>query len=202
MGSSNCNKSPATVLNEAIEGGISFFQFREKGYGALVGEEKLALAKQLQQICRNHNIPFIVNDDVELAIQINADGVHIGQEDGSIAEVKKKIGDKILGVSVHSYQEAITAIQEGADYFGTGPIFPTKTKEDTQSSQGTKLIELLRHEGVQTPIVGIGGINQLNASTVIRAGADGVSVISAISLADSPLEAARALKKSVMEGRK
>jgi thiamine-phosphate pyrophosphorylase len=136
MGSTNCVKNPAAVLNEAISGGITLFQFREKGEGAFTGSEKYALAQMLQTICREHQIPFIVNDDIELAVTIDADGVHIGQEDETVKTVRTKIGaDKILGVSVHSTEEALTAIQDGADYFGIGPVFPTKTKADAKPSR-------------------------------------------------------------------
>ncbi|MDQ0971083.1 thiamine-phosphate pyrophosphorylase [Neobacillus niacini] len=201
MGSPNCKDNPARVLQEAIEGGITLFQFREKGTGALTGNAKVDLAKELQQICREHEIPFIINDDIDLALELNADGVHIGQEDQPVAEVRKKIGqDKIIGVSVHSYDEAMNALEGGADYFGIGPVFPTKTKEDTKPSNGTKLIEELRDRGVSIPIVGIGGITAENAGSVIQAGADGVSVITAISHADSVTEAAKNLKRMVFEG--
>jgi thiamine-phosphate pyrophosphorylase len=199
MGSPNCKVSPALVLREAIEGGITLFQLREKGVGALTGDKKVDLAKELQQICREHHIPFIINDDIELAIALNADGVHIGQEDEPIEEVRKKIGtDKIIGVSVHSYDEAITALEGGADYFGIGPVFPTKTKQDAKPSNGTKLIEELRERGLEIPIVGIGGITAENAESVMKAGADGVSVITAISHAESVIEASRNLRNSVI----
>jgi thiamine-phosphate pyrophosphorylase len=198
MGSPNCKDNPITVLKEAIEGGITLFQFREKGTGALTDFRKYELAKELQQVCRERQIPFIINDDIGLAIALNADGVHIGQEDEPIEEVRKKMGtNKIIGVSVHSYDEAITALEGGADYFGIGPVFPTKTKEDAKPSNGTKLIEELRDRGLTIPIVGIGGINAENAETVIQAGADGVSVITAISHAPSVTDAANALRKSV-----
>ena len=200
MGSPNCKDNPAQVLQEAIEGGITLFQFREKGIGALTDDKKVELAKELQQICRDQRIPFIINDDIELAIALNADGVHIGQDDEPIEEVKKKIGsDKIIGVSVHSYDEAMTALEGRADYFGIGPVFPTSTKEDAKPSNGTKLIEELRARGVTIPIVGIGGITAKTARSVIQAGADGVSVITAISHADSVTEAAKALRKSVLD---
>jgi thiamine-phosphate pyrophosphorylase len=198
MGSTNCLKEPAKVLKEAIAGGITLFQFREKGDGALIGPKKHALAKELQSICREHQIPFIVNDDIELAVAINADGVHIGQEDARVRTVREKIGEKrILGVSVHSPEEAMAAKNEGADYFGIGPVFPTKTKADAKPSRGTTLIEALRKDGWEIPIVGIGGITIENARSVVEAGADGVSVITAISHANSPMEAARVLRKSV-----
>ena len=198
MGSPNCLKDPKEVLKEAIAGGITFFQFREKGKGALMGEKKLTLAKELQSICREHHIPFIVNDDIELAITLDADGVHIGQEDEPVQTVRNKIGpDKILGVSVHSEEEAQNAIDGGADYFGIGPVFPTITKEDAKPSRGTTLIEALRSQGCSTPIVGIGGITIQNAASVVKAGADGVSIITAISHAEYPEEAARALRKNI-----
>ncbi|PFP25868.1 thiamine phosphate synthase [Bacillus sp. AFS073361] len=199
MGSNNCLKEPVEVLKEAISGGITLFQFREKGESARTGSEKYALAKELQTLCRNHQIPFIVNDDIDLAVEIDADGVHIGQEDESVKMVREKIGaNKILGVSVHTTEEAMAAIQEGADYFGIGPVFPTRTKADAKPSRGTTLIEKLRNEGCEMPIVGIGGITIQNARSVIDAGADGVSVITAISQAESPVEAAKALRNSVM----
>ncbi|MEH7111326.1 thiamine phosphate synthase [Neobacillus niacini] len=198
MGSTNCKENPAQVLRYAIEGGITLFQFREKGNGALTGDKKVELAKELQQICKEHRIPFIVNDDINLAIALNADGVHIGQEDEPIEVVRKKLGDKIIGVSVHSDDEAMTALAGGADYFGIGPIFPTRTKEDAKPSNGTKLIEELRARGVTLPIVGIGGITAETAGSVIQAGADGVSVITAISHADSVTEAAKELRNSVL----
>jgi thiamine-phosphate pyrophosphorylase len=197
MGSPNCRQEPAEVLKEAIAGGITIFQFREKGEGALKGAEKYALAKQLQTICKEHKIPFIVNDDIDLAIEIGADGVHVGQEDEPVKTVRERIGDKILGVSVHTEEEAITAIQGGADYFGIGPIFPTTTKEDAKPAKGPVLIQELRQKGYTIPIVGIGGITIDNAASVVEAGADGVSIITAISHAESPREAARALRKNV-----
>jgi thiamine-phosphate pyrophosphorylase len=197
MGSPNCRQEPAEVLKKAIAGGITIFQFREKGEGALKGAEKYALAKQLQSICKEHQIPFIVNDDIDLAIEIGADGVHVGQEDEPVKTVRERIGDKILGVSVHTEEEAITAIQGGADYFGIGPIFPTTTKEDAKPAKGPVLIQELRQKGYTIPIVGIGGITIDNAASVVEAGADGVSIITAISHAESPREAARALRKNV-----
>jgi len=199
MGSPNCRQEPVEVLKEAIAGGITFFQFREKGNGALKDAEKYALAKQLQNICKINQIPFIVNDDIELAIKIGADGVHIGQEDEPVQVVRNKIGNKILGVSVHTEEEAIAAIRGGADYFGIGPIFPTTTKEDAKPVRGPVLIQELRQKGYTIPIVGIGGITVENAASVVKAGADGVSVITAISQAASPGEAAKALRKKIDE---
>ncbi|MDF2947585.1 MAG: thiE [Bacillales bacterium] len=198
MGSNNCNDLPEKVLQEAIDGGITLFQYREKGKGSLVGKNKLELARRLQNICKQKNIPFLVNDDIDLALEINADGVHIGQEDTAADVVRKHIGrGKILGVSVHNIDEAKKAILDGADYLGLGPIFSTKTKEDANDPQGFKFIKELRDKGIKTPIVGIGGITETNAREVILAGADGISVITAITEANSIKVATKSLAKQV-----
>ncbi|MFC0273856.1 thiamine phosphate synthase [Metabacillus herbersteinensis] len=196
MGSQNCKLNPEEVLIKAIEAGITQFQFREKGENSLKGRDKIEFAKKLQTICKKHKIPFIVNDDIELAIALDADGVHIGQDDESAEIVRQKIGDKILGVSTHSIEEVEKAILEGADYLGIGPVFHTKTKKDAKSVQGTELIERVRDKGIQIPIVGIGGITAHNAASVIKGGADGVSVVSAISMSDEPYESAGELRKA------
>ncbi|WP_438349521.1 thiamine phosphate synthase [Paenibacillus sp. FA6] len=191
MGSINCLKSPVEVLSEAITGGITLFQFREKGPGALMGQAKLELAKKLQKLCWEHNIPFIINDDISLAIAIGADGVHIGQDDEPASSMRARLGpNAIIGVSAHTLEEAQQALLDGANYLGIGPIFPTQSKDDAKEVQGTSLIEELRAKGIQIPLVGIGGIKIDNAASVIHAGADGVSVISAIAGADSVRDAA------------
>ncbi|WP_226645258.1 thiamine phosphate synthase [Mesobacillus subterraneus] len=195
-GSTNCFKDPVKVLEEAIRGGITIFQYREKGEGCLEKIEKLELGKKLQRLCLDNGIPFIVNDDIELALKLDADGVHIGQEDEDTVQVRRKIGNKILGVSVHNLEEAEKAKLAGADYFGVGPIFPTATKKNTRAVQGTVFLEQLKDFGV--PIVGIGGINADNAGAVMAAGADGVSVITAISQAEDVKAAAVRLKEKVL----
>ncbi len=197
MGSNNCCKDPLQVMKEALDGGITIFQYREKGEGALMGEERYAFAKQLQSLCKEYNVPFIVNDDVELALELDADGVHVGQDDEGIKTVREKMGDKIIGVSAHTIEEARFAIENGADYLGVGPIFPTNTKKDAKAVQGTEGLRFFRESGVEVPIVGIGGITIENAASVIEAGADGVSVISAISLADSPYNSTKKLAELV-----
>jgi thiamine-phosphate pyrophosphorylase len=181
MGSYNCDKHPALVLEEALLGGVTMFQFREKGMEGLEGDAKVELAHELQRLCRKHGVPFIVNDDVELALLMNADGVHIGQEDEPIEKVRQKIGNKILGVSSHDVNEARLALDSGADYLGVGPMFPTNTKNNCREVRGPKIIQLIRTNGIDIPLVGIGGIHYSNASQVLEAGADGVAVISAIS---------------------
>ncbi|OQP07327.1 thiamine-phosphate diphosphorylase [Geobacillus sp. 46C-IIa] len=201
MGSQNSERPAADVLKEALDGGVTLFQFREKGANALKGAEKEALARQLQRLCRAYGVPLIVNDDVELAIAIDADGVHVGQDDEDARRVREKIGDKILGVSAHNVEEARAAIEAGADYIGVGPIYPTHSKDDASEAQGPGVLRHLREQGIAIPIVAIGGITVDNATAVIEAGADGVSVISAIASAPAPKAAAAALAAAVRAAR-
>ncbi|WP_221176006.1 thiamine phosphate synthase [Brevibacillus fluminis] len=198
MGSVNCeNSSPEDVLRDAIAGGITLFQFREKGPRALEGTAKLELGRRLFRICHEHGIPFIVNDDVELMLALNADGLHIGQEDGSARAMRNRIGDKILGISAHNLSEARAALADGADYLGVGPMYETQTKPDIREVRGPEVIREIRGAGIACPIVGIGGITHGKAAPVIDAGADGVAVITAITQASAPLEAARNLRNEV-----
>ncbi|SEO02491.1 thiamine phosphate synthase [Paenibacillus sp. OV219] len=201
MGSNNCLKDPLLVLEEAIEGGITLFQFREKGTGALKGEAKVEIASRMRELCRWHGVPFIVNDDVELAITIDADGVHVGQEDEGAAAVRERIGGKLLGVSAYNVAEAEAAIRSGADYIGVGPLFTTQTKEDAKAASGLLVLAEMQGSDIRIPIVGIGGITAANAGEVIRAGADGVSFITAISHAEDPTGAARELLHAVQSVR-
>ncbi|MFK3903965.1 thiamine phosphate synthase [Bacillus safensis] len=198
MGTANTTRQPLNVVKEAIQGGITMFQFRDKGEKALQGEEKKQLARQIQALCQEANVPFIVNDDVQLAIDLDADGVHVGQEDTNAKDVRERIGNKILGVSTHNLDEVKQAMKDGADYVGMGPVYPTETKKDTRSVQGVSLITEVRRHGLQIPIVGIGGITYDNAAPVIQAGADGISIISAISQSADPKKAAEELKSLVV----
>ncbi|MDG5786049.1 thiamine phosphate synthase [Evansella sp. AB-P1] len=195
-GSTNVTISLPSVLQQAIDGGITLFQYREKGSSAFVGIEKEQLGLELITICKNNGIPFIMNDDVELALKLDADGVHIGQEDGNVEEIRKKIGDRILGVSAHNFEEAKAALEAGADYLGVGPVFPTTSKTDTSEVCGPQFIAELRELGIEAPIVAIGGISINNASEVVAGKADGLSVISAISSAEAPAIAAKELNKA------
>lgn len=197
MGSNNCIDNPVDVLEAAIAGGITLFQFREKGIGSMNGLEKIELAIKLQSICKRHAIPFIVNDDVDLAIEIDADGVHIGQEDENPIYVRERMGDRILGISVHNVLEAEKAVGHGADYVGVGPMYQTTTKKDIRDVKGPSIIAEIRNHAIHLPIVGIGGIQGGLVQHVIEAGADGVAVISAISQANQPQEATKKLLDEV-----
>ncbi|MFN2744706.1 MULTISPECIES: thiamine phosphate synthase [Bacillus] len=202
MGSNNTEKDPLTVIESALKGGATLFQFREKGKGALQGEDRKAFARQVQAICRKAGVPFIINDDVDLALELGADGVHIGQDDEKAADVRARIGDKILGVSAHTIEEVIKAEQDGADYIGAGPVYQTETKLDAKAVQGVKLISEIQRQGIEIPVVAIGGITIENCAPVIEAGADGISIISAISKAADPKAAAEALHAKVKSVKK
>ena len=183
MGSQNCNRDPVQILEEAIEGGVTAFQFREKGEGSLSGEDKLELGKQLRSICRNHRIPFFINDDIDLVELLDVDGIHVGQGDMSVKEIRKQFPDKVIGLSISNDQELKQNPIDLIDYVGAGAVFSTTTKEDAKNAVGLEWIQTLRNKYPTLPIVGIGGINSDNAQAVLEAGADGVSVISAITQA-------------------
>ncbi|WP_214753469.1 thiamine phosphate synthase [Exiguobacterium sp. s16] len=184
-------KDMLRTVEMALQCGVTCFQFREKGKEALYGDKKEAMARTLQALCRSYDVPFIINDDVELAARIDADGVHIGQDDAEAAIVRERIGpDKWLGVSVHTLEEVAAAI-EHADYVGIGPIYPTTSKEDAGAVNGTTLIRQVRAMYRELPIVGIGGILPEHVPMIRNDGADGVAVISAIASAPDVAMATR-----------
>ncbi|WII37186.1 thiamine phosphate synthase [Paenibacillus thiaminolyticus] len=195
MGSVNCRMDPVQVAEEALAGGVSVLQYREKGRGALIGDDKKRLGAELQAVCKRHGVPFIVNDDLELALELGADGIHIGQQDERADRVRSRIGDLMLGVSAHTAEEARLAIEQGADYLGIGPIYPTQSKEDALEAQGPSIIGDIRAAGINMPLVGIGGITLANAGAVLEAGADGIAVISALTGADDIRAAAASFRR-------
>ena len=198
MGSQNVSNNPLYVLEEALKGGITAFQFREKGEGALSGAEYLEFAKNCQFLCERYGVPFIVNDDLELAIHLDADGIHVGQDDIPVKKVREMIGGKWVGVSVHTLGEVEEAIKYGADYVGIGPIYPTNSKNDAKKPNGTRFLKEVAELHPELPIVGIGGITPDNMKPIIEAGADGVAVVSAIALSEYPLQAVELFKEQLV----
>ncbi|ADM71535.1 Thiamine-phosphate synthase [Paenibacillus polymyxa E681] len=198
LGSVNCLAEPGWVVQEALAGGATMVQFREKGLGALTGVPMFELARQLQDLCRHAGVPFIINDDVELALELDADGVHIGQDDESADSVRERIGNRVLGVSAHTIEEARRAILQGADYLGVGPIYPTISKDDAHAVQGPAILYEMRKAGIDVPIVGIGGITVDRVEEVARAGADGVAVISAVTQSEQVRGAVKELNKNMV----
>ncbi|MDM8100297.1 thiamine phosphate synthase [Oceanobacillus oncorhynchi] len=190
MGSQNCHRDPNAVLEEALAAGITAFQFREKGTGSLSGEKKLQLGRELRERCRAHDVPFFINDDIELAEELEVDGIHVGQDDMPVKEVRTRFSDKIIGLSISTQEELDRSPLELVDYIGVGPIFTTSTKEDSKQTVGLEWIHTIRAQFPNIPIVAIGGIQTENAHSAIEAGADGVSFITAVTEADDIKEAA------------
>lgn len=178
----------------ALKGGATMIQIREKD---LDENAFLKEAEQIQSLCAKYCVPFIVNDNVELAVKIGADGVHVGQSDMAAKDVRALIGkDKILGVSAQTVEQALEAQKCGADYLGTGAIFPTGSKDDAQVLGVQTLKEIC--SAVNIPVVAIGGISKDNILELKKSGIAGVSVISAI-FAQSDIVAATAELKSLAE---
>ena len=168
------------TIEEAIKGGVSVVQIREKTADTL---EFYNLALQVKEITTKYNVPLIINDRVDVALAIDADGVHVGQSDMPCDITRKLIGeDKILGVSAATIEEAKKAERDGADYIGTGAVFPTKTKDDAPSITKEDLKEIT--ESINIPTVAIGGITLENASQLKDTGIAGLSVVSAIMSSD------------------
>lgn len=184
------------VVAAAIEGGATLIQYREKNAST---RRMITEAAQLRDLCHQHGIPFIVNDRVDVALAVDADGVHVGQEDMPAAIARELIGDaKLLGVSAENLEQAHKAIKDGADYLGVGTIFQTATKSDAGKPIGLDNLEkIVRISSI--PIVAIGGINKSNAAEVIRSGANGIAVISAVVGADNIEQATRELIAIVLE---
>nr|WP_263315090.1 thiamine phosphate synthase [Mammaliicoccus sp. Marseille-Q6498] len=174
------NKDLYDVVEQALEAGITMFQFREKGPQSKSGIEKEQLAQSLLELCRRYEVPFIVNDDVDLAVKINADGIHVGQDDRRVSTFKDKFENKIIGLSVANMEEYSKSEISNVDYIGTGPIHSTTSKDDAGEEGGYNLISTLRRYDHHIPIVAIGGITEQDVVPLINAGANGVSVISAI----------------------
>lgn len=177
-------------VEEALRGGASCVQLREK---ALDEAALLEEAREIGALCRRHGVPFLVDDNVDVALACGADGVHVGQEDMAAGEVRRRIGDdRILGVSVHTVQEALKAVQDGADYLGVGAMFPTSTKADAEGVPKEELEAICR--AVDVPVVAIGGISRDNILQLACTGVAGVALVSAIFGARDILKACRELR--------
>lgn len=169
-------RSLTEVVKESLEGGATMIQLREKN---LEEGPFLEEAKELQALCREYKVPFIVNDNVDIALEMGADGIHVGQSDMEAGEVREKLGpDKILGVSAQTVDQAVLAEKRGADYLGVGAVFPTGSKDDAVEVDFDTLKAIC--EAVTIPVVAIGGITRDNVTQLSGSGICGVAVISAI----------------------
>jgi len=189
-------RSTAQVVEQALKGGAQVIQLREKKYSTA---KLIELGKQLRKLTLEYQATFIVNDRVDVALAVDADGVHLGQDDMPLADARKLLGTKkIIGISVDNLVEAKKAEKTGADYIGVGPIFPTNSKDDAAAPLGLDTLKDIA-QNITIPIVAIGGINTTNVSQVIKAGADAISVISAIVSAADIEKAARILANIISQ---
>lgn len=181
----------ADVVEEAIKAGVTFLQLREKN---LEYDAFLQLAKEIKCVTDKYKIPYVINDNVQVAMAAGADGVHVGQGDMAAKDVRKIIGpDKILGVSAQTVEQAVLAEESGADYIGVGSVFPTSTKLDAEAVSLETLKEICK--AVSIPVVAIGGINKDNAIKLAGSGIDGIAVVSAIFAQENITAAARELRE-------
>lgn len=187
--------SLAEAVRQSLDGGVTFVQLREKHLGR---EEFAAEALTLKALCAEYGVPFVINDDVELAAEVDADGVHVGQSDMAAGDVRARIGEgKILGVSAQTVEQAVAAEKCGADYLGVGAVFPTGSKDDAEDVSYDTLRDICN--AVSIPVIAIGGITAANAAKLSGSGICGVAVISAIYCADDIAKAARTMRAAVEE---
>jgi len=185
------NEDLTSVCEAVLENGATFLQIREKDLYEGTFEQE---AEALKKLCAKYHVPFVVNDSVEIALNIDADGVHVGQSDMKGRDIRSMIGtEKILGISAGTVEEAIAAEKAGADYIGVGAVFGTSTKKNARNLTVEKLKEI--SESVSIPVVAIGGIGASNIMELTNSGIDGVAVVSAIFAAESPGEATAKLLK-------
>ncbi len=187
-------RSTRAIVQAAIEGGVSVVQLREK---ELSTRDFYDAGVEIRDILRGADIPLIINDRIDIALALDADGVHIGTSDMPISAARKILGaDKIIGLSVNRVEELDDPSTSLADYLAVSPVFATQTKKDTAPAWGLAGLETARRR-TDKPLVAIGGISQINAGSVIASGADCVAVVTAIVAADDPAAAAETLKAIV-----
>ncbi|MFT5730718.1 MAG: thiamine-phosphate pyrophosphorylase [Desulforhopalus sp.] len=172
-------RSNLEVVEEMIRGGITTIQYREKKHQKDVGEMYVE-CQQIRDLTRKIGVTFIINDHVDLALLVDADGVHVGQEDLPVEAVRRLIGDdKIIGLSTHSPEQMERAVEIGADYIGVGPIFATQTKENVCDAVGLQYLDYVA-ENCTIPFVAIGGIKEDNISEIVSRGAKSICLVTEI----------------------
>jgi thiamine-phosphate pyrophosphorylase len=187
------------IVEAAVSGGVTCVQLREK---TATTHRFIREALTIRDHLRAVNVPLIINDRLDVALAVGADGIHLGRNDMPLAMARSVVDNRmIIGISVESVADALAAEKGGADYLGISPIFATPTKTDTALPLGVAGLRAIR-QAVGLPLVAIGGLNAGNAADIIRKGADGVAVVSAIVGADDPERAARRLKNVIAEARK
>lgn len=185
----------AECVQQAVDGGATFVQLREKDASH---EEIVELAHELIPICREAGVPFVIDDEVDIALEVGADGVHVGQDDMACENARAILGpDAIVGVSAQTVEQALAAQKAGADYLGVGALIPTPTKPDAVDVTFDELRAIC--DAVDIPVVGIGGLNKSTVVQLIGSGVDGAAVVSAIFAADDCNSAARELRTLMEE---
>jgi len=199
--SHSAGRTTPEIVAAAIDGGVSVVQLRDKDTSV---RERLEVGREIRDLTREAGVGLIVNDRIDLAQAIDADGVHLGDDDLPVDVARDLLGpDAIVGRSVSFVDDAVAAEQAGADYLGVGAVYATGSKDDIDDDEhgiGPERIAAIA-DAVSIPVVGIGGITDDNAGPVIEAGADGVAVITAITKADDPAAATRELRATVEEER-
>jgi thiamine-phosphate pyrophosphorylase len=181
-------------VEKTLEGGTTFVQLREK---ELDEEHFLEEAKEIKELCRKYHVPFVINDNVDIALAMDADGVHVGQSDMEAGDVRAKLGpDKIIGVSAQTVEQALLAQKRGADYLGVGAVFHTGSKADAKDVSHETLKEIC--EAVDIPVIAIGGISKNNVMELAGSGICGIAVISAI-FAQNDIKSATEQLKALTE---
>ena len=181
-------------VEKTLKGGATFIQLREKHLDDAAFLEE---AVELKELCRRYHVPFVINDNVEIALEMDADGVHVGQSDMEAGNVREKLGPgKIIGVSAQTVEQAVLAEQRGADYLGVGAVFPTGSKDDADDVSHETLKAIC--EAVSIPVIAIGGISRNNVMELAGSGICGIAVISAI-FAQPDIEAATKELRALME---
>lgn len=194
-GSGPEGRSLTKMVEEAVDAGATLVQYREK---ELSRDERVSEAKRIHEIAKEYGVPLIVNDDVELATLVDAEGVHLGQEDAAIEYARIRLGsDRIIGVTAHTVEEALTAQAAGADYLGAGAVFGSTTKSNTLPMSLETLTAICK--AVTIPVVAIGGITEENILKLQGSGIDGVAVVSAIFGSRNISESTKVLRNLAMQ---
>ncbi len=186
------------MIEKALEGGVTVIQIREK---KLSTKEFIEEALKIKEIAKRKGVPTIINDRVDIALAVDADGIHLGNEDMPIEMARKIMGKKIIGASAHSVEEAMDKERKGANYIAVSPVFFTPTKPDAGTPLGREGIRKIK-EAVKIPVIAIGGINKNNVVEVIKSGADGVAVVSAIVCSEDPEKTAREMRDLIKSAKK
>ena len=185
------------ITRLAIAGGADTIQYRQKSGST---REMIEIARNMKRLCSEAGVTFIVNDRLDVAIAAEADGVHLGQDDFPIPMARELLGEgRIIGGSAATLDEARKCLSEGADYVGFGPVYPTSSKDDAGPVSGIDILKQVV-EIIPLPIIAIGGVGAENIPDVMRAGAHGIAVISAVCCQDDPEEATRALYQALNRG--